>query len=204
MNTGLVNTRTTHKWDAHPLWEYQLLVHPDEKVNEQVKDEKRYFVTAYGHEVSIETNQQVLVASFFAPEEIEPTLLRWTQKVCNNQPRFVTTLNNFSGFPPNTIYLRVQNHQPYKELVKGLKAIEQYVQSNECPSMNLVSAPHIIMARSLPEVVYEKAVKDYAGRLFHASFSVEKLLLIKRKHQREAFQNVSLFPLAAQPNDFFN
>jgi 2'-5' RNA ligase len=204
MIRGLVSKQSSSNWKTHSLWEYLLLAHPDAAVNEQVLVEKNYFFNEYRQPIAIRTKPHITIANFLAKEEMEQTLLRWIQRVCDNQSRFVTMLNNFSGFPAHTIYLRVQNHQPYKELAKGLKSIEQYVRSNDCPPVHLVSTPHLTIARHLSEEVYEKAIKDFSQRLFHASFSVDNLLLIKRRHQREAFQHVTLFPLAAQPHNLFN
>lgn len=204
MNTGLVNTQSASNWKAHPMWEYLLLVNPDAPVKEQVNVEKKYFYGEYKEKIAIATNPHVIVANFFAKEEMEDTLIRWIQRVCNNHPRFITTLNNFSGFPPHTIYLRVQNHQPYKELANGLKVINQYVRSNNCPPMHIVTTPHITIARSLSQPIYEEAIKDFSSRLFHASFRVDQLVLVKRRHPYDECKHVNIYPLAFQPNNLFN
>lgn len=203
MIAGLTSTQLADKWNTQQLLEYLLVVHPDQEVKEQVDVEKIYFLEEYREEIAVQTKPQITVANFLAREEMEPTLIRWIQRVCNNQPRFVTTLNNYSGFPPHTVYLRVQDHKPYRELANRLKSIEEYVQSNGCPPLHLVTTPHITIARCQQGEVYERAIKEYSRRLFHASFSVDNLLLIKRR-RGETFQHVTLFPLAAQPNDLYN
>lgn len=204
MITGLASIKAASERHMNLTWEYALVVVPDEAVQTQLNTEKNYFFTAYGLEASQQSTLHITVTNFSAREEMESTLMRWIQRVCNNHPRFVTTLNNFSGLPSHTVYLRIQNHQPFKELVDRLKAIGDFIQSNDCPPIRLVSTPYITIANGLHHEIYEKAIKDYSGRLFHASFSVNSLLLMKRKHSSEVFQQVSFFPLAAQPNNLFN
>ncbi|HEU4634269.1 MAG TPA: 2'-5' RNA ligase family protein, partial [Flavisolibacter sp.] len=90
------------------------------------------------------------------------------------------TLNNFSGFPPHTIYLRVQNPQPFNQLANALKILDGFFQSNDCPPLQLVTKPHLSIAGALSEYAYNQAIKEYSERSFHACFKVEKLFLLKR------------------------
>ncbi len=52
---------------------------------------------------------------------MEDTLIRWIQRICNRYSSFDLTLNNYSGFPPHTIYLRVQDPEPFRELMRQLR-----------------------------------------------------------------------------------
>ena len=204
MITGLVNKKTFNDCTDYGLWEYMLVAHPDQIVNEQIKEEKKYFFDEYKEEIAVKTKPHITIANFLAKEEMEETLIRWIQKVCNNQSSFVTVLNNFSGFHPHTIYLRVQNPQPFKQLAKDLKVIENFIESNGCPPVKLIFSPHITIARSLPEHVYMKAIQDYAARLFHASFCVSEIILIKRRHQFDKCKPVNIFQLPPEPKNLSN
>ena len=204
MNRGLVNQQLSLNQIGNSLWEYLLVVHPDKDVNEKVNVEKNYFYNEYGQKVAIKTKPHITLANFLAKEEMEATLIRWIQRVCDYQPKFETALNNFSGFPPHTIYLRVQNPQPFKSLVNNLKVIEGFIQSNGCPPVTLITSPHMTIARRLPSEVYERAIKEYASRLFHEMFKVDHLVLIKRKHQFDECKTVNIFPLGSLHNNLFN
>jgi 2'-5' RNA ligase len=204
MNTGLVNQQLSFNQTGNSLWEYLLVVHPDDNVNEKVNVEKNYFYNEYGQKIAIKTKPHITLANFLAKEAMEDTLIRWIQRVCDHHARFETALNNFSGFPPHTIYLRVQNPHPYKTLVQNLKVIESFIQSNGCPPARLISSPHMTIARHLPPEVYEEAIKEYASRSFHETFSVNHLALIKRKSKYEKCIPVNIFPLASPHNNLFN
>jgi 2'-5' RNA ligase len=164
----------------HELWEYLLVASPAKEVFDKIVDEKKFFYENYGHKLANQTKPHITIANFLAKEEMEVTLIRWIQNVCNLHNSFTVTLNNYSGFPPHTIYLRIQNVEPFKKLANALKILDSFIQSNDCPPLELVSKPHLTIARQLPEFVYETAIKDYAQKIFHESFKVEKLILLKR------------------------
>ena len=43
MINGLVNKKMLPGWAEYGTWEYLLMAHPDENVNEQIEAEKKYF-----------------------------------------------------------------------------------------------------------------------------------------------------------------
>jgi 2'-5' RNA ligase len=164
----------------YDLCEYLLVAHPNEEVNEKVMTEKRNFTSNHDYTLAKETKPHITIANFLAKEEMEETLIRWIQNICNLNTSFSVTLNNFSSFSPHTIYLRVQDHDPFKKLANALKILDGFIQSNDCPPLRLVNKPHLTIARGLPESIYEDAIKEYAQRSFHESFKVDKLFLLKR------------------------
>jgi hypothetical protein len=96
--------------------EYLLVIRPDDEVYDKVIAEKQSFYDQYRQKVSVKTRPHIAVASFMAREEMEETLIRWIQRVSSQQKSFPVALNNYSGFPEHTIYLRLQDHQPFKQL----------------------------------------------------------------------------------------
>lgn len=164
----------------HDLWEYLLVAHPDAQVHESITSEKFFFTYGHGYPLAAHSHPHITIANFLMKEAMEDTIIRWIQNICNLHSAFNTTLNNFSGFPPHTIYLRVQDPQPFKKLANALKIVDGFIQSNDCPPLQVVTKPHITIAKGLPEHLYNKAIKEYAQRSFHASFKVDRLVLLKR------------------------
>ena len=110
-------------------------------------------------------------------------------------------LNNYSGFPSSkTVYARVQDHEPFKQLTGSLKVIGEYVQDNGCPRAIFPNHPHVSIARSLHPNVYEKALMDYSHKTFNASFMVDELVLFKRQNQYDKCRQVSVFKFGAALN----
>jgi len=179
------------------LYEYLLVVHPNEHVHQQVLEEKKSFFNAYKEKSTFKTNSHIIVSKFWAKETMEETMIRWMQRIIGTQQSFSVSLNNYGGFPPHTVYLRVQDHQPFQQLANSLRVVDQYVQSNDCPPMQLVRNPHVSVAKKLPENVYEKAILDYAPKSFHASFEVTQLVLLRRKQQLDTCKQIGLFRLGS-------
>lgn len=193
MEKGLVQQQPVHGFALQQLHEYLLVAHPATEVYAQVMAEKQRFYDAYKEKVAIKTLPHITVADFLAHEEMEDTIIRYLHRIIGTQKSFAVTLNNYSGFPPHTIYLRVQHHEPFKQLAASLATINQYVRSNGMPQAHLITHPHVSIARRLPQQVYEKAMFEYSQRSFHASFEVSELLLLKRKGQFDKCKEISVF-----------
>lgn len=184
--------------------EYLLVVHPDDEVYHKVSVEKQIFSRLYGQKIAAKTRPHITLANFMAREEMEETLIRWIQRVSSQQKSFPVALNNYSGFPEHTIYLRVQDHLPFKQLATQLKVIDSYIRSNGCPPVNLSYHPHLTIARRLPESVYEKALVDYSHKTFCESFTVRELVLLRRAHQFDSCKVINIFRLLPGESSLFN
>jgi 2'-5' RNA ligase len=175
--------------------EYLLVVNPEEKVGQQVMTEKNNFQRHYG-KAEDASGLHIMIANFLAKEEMEATVLRWMYRIVSSIKTFGVALNNYSGSPgSNAIYLRVQDQQPFKQLTRELKVIDELVKSNGLPKAYLVSHPNITIAKQLDRLVYEKAMMDYSKKEFHAEFEVRELVLLKRTHQFDQCTQVSVFRL---------
>ncbi len=178
-------------------FEYLLVANPSEEILRKVMAEKEIFSSCYNVNVTKKTLPHISVANFLAKESMEGTLIKWANKIISNQYSFDVMLNNFSGFPTSqTIYARVQHHEPFKQLAASLKIIDEYVRSNGFPRAALITHPHITIAKRLQPSVYEKALKDYSQKMFNASFTVNELILLKRQNQYDNCKQVAVFKLA--------
>jgi len=191
-----VKKNTNHSWAAAGLYEYLLIVNPDVAVQEKVKVEKEQLQEEYPQRSDLHTQSHIIVARFFAREAMEATLMRWIQRICDQQPQFLVTLNNYSGFPPGTIYLRVQDPGPFASLAHQLKGVDDWIQSSYCPAMNVVSKPYLSIARQLPEPQYTQAMFSYSQRTFHESFMATELRLLRKEHPYDHCKMIHVFPLA--------
>lgn len=200
---GVVTKTQTRSWGQFNLFEYLLVAHPDSAVNAKVLVEKQNFYDQYGQKVAVRTQPHITLAAFVAWEEMEDTLIKWIQRICSTKQSFNVMLNNYSGFPPHTVYLRIQNQQPFKQLANELKVIDNYVRSSGCPPAHFIKNPHLTIAKKLPENVYFKALMDYSQKTFHENFTVNQLVLLRRANQFDTCKSVYVFHL--QPaNNLFN
>ena len=176
--------------------EYLLVANPETDVLQQVMNEKINFFNEYKEAELSKADPQLLVANFLEKEEMEDTFLRWMHRIISSHKSFTVALNNYSGFPnANTVYIRVQDHQPFKQLAKELKVIDELVRSNGLPKAHLISNPHMTIAGRLDKHLYEKAMLDYSKKDFHAEFQVKELVLLKRTNQFDTCKQVNVFRL---------
>jgi 2'-5' RNA ligase len=175
--------------------EYLLVIYPYGELHDKLLEEQQQFLFDYGLSMKARNRPHITVAAFQASEQMEETLIRWIQRICRRHESFPITLNNYSGFPPHTIYLRVQDPQPFRELMQQLRAIDDFIRSSGCPPVNLISRPYLSIAGGLTEQVYNKAMADYSRKSFHESFQVEELVLLKREHSFDACRTVNVFRL---------
>jgi 2'-5' RNA ligase superfamily protein len=171
------------------MQEYLLVVKPGAAVSEKIIAEKNILYNDYKIEMPADIKPHINVAAFSAREEMEETLIRWIQRICSMQNSFLVTLNNYSGFPPHTIYLRVQNPEPFQQLSQQLKAINDFIFQ---PSPFIIK-PHASMATKLKERIYEKAMFEYSQKTFHESFMVNELILIKKESQLAVCKTLNVF-----------
>ena len=184
------------------LYEYLLVAHPDATVSQKVIAEKEFFAAGYQQKIAAKTKPHITIANFVAREAMEETILRYTRRICSQLQSFEVALNNYSGFPPHTIYLRVQNSQPFKQLAKELKVVSNYVDSCSCPPVKLITNPHLSIARRLPETVYLKAMMDYSQKTFHETFMVNELVLLRRSNEYDSCKPVHVFRLQPTEDKF--
>lgn len=179
---------------AKDEFEYMLVVHPDMEVYSKVLAERQTFNEIYKSKHGIKSKPHIGIASFVARESMEETLIRWIHRICSSQKRFTVTLNNYSGVPPHTIYLRVQDHLPFNLLAQKLLVINEYIQSNGCPSVRWSGRPHLSLSGHLHEDVYETAMRDYSQRTFCETFIASELALL-RKTAGDSWKIVNIFGL---------
>ncbi len=182
-------------------FEYMLVVKPGGELDEKLMTEKKIFYDDFKEKNAVATRPYITVASFPAKEGMENTIIRWMQRICSKQHSFSVTLNNYSGFPPDTIYLRIQNEEPFRQLAKELSVVNAYISSGSCTPMLLTPRPHVSISGKLREEVFFKALTQYAHKSFHESFLVNELLLLKRKDEYDTCKPVIVFALKPAENE---
>jgi 2'-5' RNA ligase len=180
---------------AQACAEYVLLARPDYAIETVVQQEKGEFLHNYGQHGAVKTKQHIVVGKFFATEPMEQTVIAWLQRICSVQQSFIVMLNNYSGFPAHTIYMRVQNQQPFLALAKQLKQIDSYVLGNTGYPVVWATQPHLAIASHLPEDVYANALKDYARKEFTGSFVVNELILKRCASQYTSGKTIAVLGL---------
>jgi len=196
MEQGLARASGLVSWADYGFHEYLLVAYSDKMVKDKVLMEGKSISAEYTDKIG----PHIVLAAYLARQPMEETLLRWMQRVCSDHPCFTVTLNNYSGIPEHTIYLRVQDHRPFVQIAKKLTVIEGFIRDNACPPMKISAKPYLAIARRLPKNVYEKSMMDFSTRMFHESFTVNELVLLRRQNQYDAYEQASVFGLMPATN----
>lgn len=177
------------------LEEYRLLVQPGLDICAMIGEEKQYFKENFPERARLLCTPEIIIGVFQATEVMEETLIRWMQRVCMQLKSFTVALNNYSSFPAHTIYLRVQDHEPFRQLKKQLKVIDEYLISSGVGGVYWFDRPYITMSDNLSSEQFEKAIVEYAPKTFNASFLASELMLVKRSTKKETCKLVNRFHL---------
>ena len=194
--------------------DYLLVIYPRGDLVDRLLEEQQQFNAEYfaagqvgdgrgqyppkGQQRLARNKPHITLAAFQAGEETEDTVIRWIQRICHQHKSFDIALNNYSGIPPHTIYLRVQDPEPLRELMQQLRAIDEFIRSSGWPPVNLTGRPYLSIAGGLTEKVYNKAMPDYSRKTFHGIFRVDELVLLKRRHSFDPCKTVNVFRLSPQ------
>lgn len=189
-----------HLERENEICEYMLVALPCKEISDMVNDERVSFSESYVRNPCQHVKPHIALASYFSKERMEETLERWIQNICKLQNGFTVTLNNYSGFPPDTIYLRVQDTEPFAKLVNALRILDGFMEMNDCPSIQFSAKPYMTIGGQLPQYIYEKAISEYAQKSFHESFTVGRLALLKRDAYMR-FQLINTFILPAATSE---
>ncbi|MBG9375558.1 2'-5' RNA ligase family protein [Panacibacter sp. DH6] len=195
MEKGFAGTAAAMSYALQHFYEYLLVVHPSADACAQLMEEKQYFFETYNERVAIKSQPHITVANFFAKEEMEDTIIRYMHRIMGMQQAFNVTINNFSGFPPHTVYARVQDYASFRQLAAALLPVDHYVKGNGCPPAKFITHPHVTIARRLSAEVYNKAMFEFSQRTFFASFKVQELVLLKRRNQFDKCTQLTVFKL---------
>jgi hypothetical protein len=155
--------------------EYRLVIPADEPVSRQVRHLRMQWEEVYGKDGVSEKPPSITLACFTARQEIEETLMRWIQRICESQSSFPVTLNNFSALPPHIVYIRVQDEKPFTKLALQLKGLEDFMKDRR-----IFPKPFIKLGE-LPSDISTNNWMMYTHQLFHAAFMARKLVLYKRE-----------------------
>jgi len=152
MNPGEIEKHTIPRKTGKGASEYRLLIWPGKSVMEKIERELALFFTHYEMSHLQSPKPAIQVAGFLASEQMEETLIRWIHRICINQPAFRVALNNYGGFPPHILYLRIQDTEPFLQLQKKLRAIDDFIEM----LANQVGKPYLSFTEGLPEKSLKK------------------------------------------------
>jgi len=171
MQAGFVTTRLGRLNRAEQYSEYVLMVYPLSVGDAALSVGAASSVAAPPIELAV----------FKAKELMEETLLRWMHRIISNHQQFTTQLAQRIETPTGKLQLFITDRAPFQQLVQQLKVVSQYISSSDCPEMQFTIRPQLTGA--------EQAC------LFSGTVAVKELILLKKQHDFDRYQQVNVFAL---------
>lgn len=170
---------------------YELKVLCPEALVQQLGSEQLYAAEAFGKDAFSVSRPGMLLARFYAREEMESTLLRWLNRVAGQQESFPVLFNNYGSMPTCPLYLRVQDPGPFRLLAENLRVIDAWLKGNDCPAITLFHHPRLPLMDRLDEQKSMEILLEFSGRCFRAEMELEELILVSRAAGEERERMVS-------------
>ncbi|MBC6491047.1 hypothetical protein ACFSQD_15205 [Flavihumibacter stibioxidans] len=170
---------------------YELKVLCPEALVQQLGSEQLYAAEAFGKDAFSVSRPGMLLARFYAREEMENTLLRWLNRVAGQQESFPVLFNNYGSMPACPLYIRVQDPGPFRMLAENLRVIDAWLKGNDCPAITLFHHPRLPLMDRLDEQKAMEILLEFSGRCFRAEMELEELILVSRVAGEERERMVS-------------
>jgi hypothetical protein len=192
----------------YPSSEYMLLLSPDEHLQERIGKVRLAIAEKITEKTGEKTTARqtagksnILLARWHALDMHEERLMRHLQVLSMEQYPFQAHLENFGGFPSHTIYIPVTSREPILRLVARIRQHKRLMRvPNVYPNVSaagkdpyFISEPAMTLFKGLTPQQYEQAMAVFASRHFHASFTADAMLLLKRKAGSQAYQILRRF-----------
>ena len=175
--------------------EYLLVIQPNEDVCEKIMTLKQHFSTNYQCPQALHLKPQISLLKFSHYELSESRFVNRFRNIAMVNAPFKITLNDFGNYPSHTIYANIQTTNQLTELSKELKQVQAFIKPDKQHKPHFISEPIIIIAHKLLPWQYERGWLELSNTHFNASFTVNELLLLKRKEGNNGYKMLERLPL---------
>jgi hypothetical protein len=121
------------------------------------------------------------LAKFEALDRMEDTLSRWTQRLCSESPAICLEVNNFSGLPPQTIFARVVDATPLKQLLIRFRKLDMYLTGNDMPPIQSTGRFTINLSPRVQGYFFDELLYKTGKMEFHDTAVIKAIHLQQMK-----------------------
>lgn len=179
---------------AQGLYTYRLQAWPDELTRRAIAFEHALLRQTYGEAISL-VPPGVCMLEFMAREEMEPTLLRWMHRIVSAQSSFLVNLQGYGALSSRRLYLRMDNQQPFLQMIRSMQVIDQYIRNYDCPPARQFTHLCMPITGVLPQSLFDHIAPLYAQRKLQLCFEVRELSLLRLEHPQDTGTEITRFGL---------
>src|SRR6056297_402893 len=160
---------------------YLIALVPHEKLRDDISELKLEMKERFNASHALKAPAHItLQMPFRRDEEFEETLTAGLDSFTAGQQPFEIEINGFDAFPPRVLFLKIDNHSPVVELHSDLQPVlRENLGLSDKEIMDRFH-PHLTIAtRDLGKKMFNKAWPEFKERKFRASFTADRLYLLK-------------------------
>jgi 2'-5' RNA ligase len=178
--------------------EYLLVIQPNEDLCERIMTMKQHFAGNYQCPQATHIKPQITLIKFSHYEMAESRFVHRFRNIAAVNAPFKITLNDFGSLPSHTIYINIQTTNQLTVLSKELRQVQAFILPDKQNKPHFITEPVINIAHKLLPWQYEKGWLEYSNTHFNASFTVNEMLLLKRREGTNGYKTLARFPLLSQ------
>lgn len=178
----------------YTVYEYLLVLHPHEGLQQQIMQEKEAFAKTYEAEHARWGKPHLTLVNFLQYEMVQPRLVQRLQAIAMTQQPIKIELKNYGSFPAHTIYINITSKVPVQTLVKNIRTnAQRLMKLNDDNKPHFMMEPHLTIARKLKPWQYEKSWLEYSHKTFTGRFIATGMLLLRRPLHAQQYERVKTF-----------
>lgn len=178
----------------YTVYEYLLVLHPHEALQQQIMQEKEAFAKTYEAEHARWGKPHLTLVNFLQYEMVQPRLVQRLQAIAMAQQPIKIELKNYGSFPAHTIYINITSKVPVQTLVKNIRTnAQRLMKLNDDNKPHFMMEPHLTIARKLKPWQYEKGWLEYSHKPFTGRFIATGMLLLRRPLHTLQYERVKTF-----------
>jgi 2'-5' RNA ligase len=181
------------------VYEYSLVLNPNESLREKIMKVKKYFFDKYKNPSAIYSKPHITLATFAQYELMQERIINKLKAVSMAFPPVKIELKDYESFPTHSIFINVVSKVPVQRLVKNIRSeAQRLMKLNDDNKPHFIMEPYITIARKLEPWQYEKGWLEFSHLHFTGRFIADGMLLLRRRAgemkyeilQRFEFQNL--------------
>jgi 2'-5' RNA ligase len=173
-------------------YQYLLIIKPHDRICRKVMELKGDFAMKFNTDKPTKSQPHISLKEFEIQEKDQDRLVSEIKQFASQSHPVKMKLTGIDGFPHHTLYIKIEKEGlALKHFLNNVKNFFQH-------KFN----PHVTIARQLDKEVYLKAVEHYSKVAFSDSFTVNSLVLLKRKNEKEFYKTLHEFKFEGKAMDF--
>lgn len=185
---------------GYRIYEYLLVLSPNEELWNRIMKVKEHFAEAYKSDHARWGKPYITLANFLQYEMMQERILNRLDQVAMGYPPFKVELHDFGSFPSHTIYINVNSKLPVQGLVRKIRTdTQRLMKLNDDNKPHFIMEPHLTIGRKLKPWQYEKGWLDYSNKHFTGRFIADGMTLLRRPVLDLKYQVVRKFDFRNLP-----